>query len=143
MSTPLDPDVGSRVSGYADSTYGRFILSARSNHFVSDARVLQGGPGEATSAGEFLLAGLVSCGLGLVHANARANGEPRPDVTLTAEFLRDPQDSTRFASLTLVFAFRGIDRVAAQRHVEHFTSRCPIYNTLRPGGPIEVRIETA
>jgi uncharacterized OsmC-like protein len=143
MSNHLDPDVGSRVSGYADSNYGRFILSARNNHFVSDARISQGGPGEAASAGEFLLAALVSCGLGLVHASARDSGDPRPDVTLTAEFLRNPEDPTSFASLTLTYAFKGTDRIAAQRYVEHFTSKCPIYNTLKRGGPVEVRIETA
>lgn len=143
MSNHLDPDVGSRVSGYADGNYGRFILSARNNHFVSDARASQGGPGDAVSAGEFLLAGLVSCGLGLVYASARDSGDPRPDVTLTAEFLRNPEDPTSFASLTLLYQFKGTDRLAAQRYVEHFTSKCPIYNTLKRGGPLEVLIETA
>lgn len=142
MKTELDPDKGSRVSGRADATFGRTILSARRNHFVSDGRVSQGAPGEAVSAGELLLASLVSCGLGLVHLSARERNEPKPDVVLTAEFLRDGEDPTRFASLTLNFLFTGTERIAAERYVDHFTAKCPIYNTLKRGGPITVQVET-
>ncbi|MFE0017842.1 OsmC family protein [Mesorhizobium sp. NPDC059054] len=141
--TALDPDVGSRVEGRADETYGRVVLSARSNHLISDGRASQGAPGEAISAGELLLASLVSCGLGLVHASAREREEPRPNVKLTAEFLRDGEDPTRFASLTLTFQFKDAGREKAELYVAHFTSKCPIYNTLKRGGSIDVIIEAA
>ena len=142
MSTEIDPDIGSRVRGHADAIFGRVILSARHNHLVSDGRVSHGAPGEAVSAGELLLASLVSCGLGLVHLSARERDEPKPDVTLTAEFLRDSEDPTRFASLTLNFLFVGTERALADHYVDHFTAKCPIYNTLKRGGPIAVRVET-
>jgi len=142
MTTELDPDIGSRVRGRADATFGRVIVSARHNHFISDGRRSQGGPGEAVSAGELLLASLVSCGLGLVNSRAREVGATPPDVTLTAEFLRDPEDSTRFASLTLNFGFTGTDHARAEDYVGHFTAKCPIYNTLNRGGGVTVRIET-
>lgn len=138
----LDPDVGSRVSGQAGETYGRFILSSRHNHFVSDGRASQGAPGEAIFAGELLLASLVSCGLGLVHASARERGEPKPEVKLTAQFLRDTDDPTRFASLTLTYKFNAVARELADIYVNHFISKCPIYNTLKRGGPIEVIVQT-
>jgi uncharacterized OsmC-like protein len=141
MSSELAPDVGSRVHGHADTTFGRVILSARHNHFVSDGRTSNGAPGEAIFAGELLLASLVSCGLGLVHLRAQESGAPQPDVALTAEFLRDTEDPTRFASLTLDFRFKGTPRVLAEDYVGYFTSKCPIYNTLRRGGEINVRIE--
>jgi uncharacterized OsmC-like protein len=142
MSAALDPDVGSRVSGRADETYGRSIVSARHNHFVSDGRVSQGAPGEAVSAGELLLASLVSCGLGLIHASARDRNEPKPEVTLTAEFLRNSEDPTRFESLTLIFSFKDTEPTLAEAYVAHFTGKCPIYNTLKRGGPTTVRVET-
>ena len=144
MSAHLDPEVGSRVRGHADLTYGRVVLSARQNHLVSDGRTSQGAPGEAISAGELLLASLVSCGLGLVHHRAREKGHARPDVTLTATFLRSSEDPTRFAELSLDFAFAGTSRAEAEDYVAHFTSKCPIYNTLARGSatPIEVRITT-
>lgn len=142
MSTQIDPDVGSRVQGRADATFGRVILSARHNHFVSDGRVSQGAPGEGVFAGELLLASLVSCGLGLVHQCAHDRNEPKPDVALTAEFLRNGDDPTRFASLTLIFSFKGTQQELAEQYVGHFTSKCPIYNTLHRGGPIIVRVET-
>lgn len=141
MTTELDPDIGSRVSGHADTTFGRVVLSARSNHFVSDGRVSHGAPGEAVSAGELLLASLVSCGLGLVHLSASERGEPKPDVELTAEFLRDSEDPTRFASVTLRFHFTAVAQTLADLYVEQFTAKCPIYNTLKRGGPITVRVD--
>lgn len=142
MSTELDPDVGSRVHGRADATFGRVILSARHNHFVSDGRTSNGAPGEAVFAGELLLASLVSCGLGLVHLRARESGILHLDVVLTAEFIRDTEDPTRFASLTLDFRFTDTSRTQAEDYVGYFTSKCPIYNTLRRGGEINVRIES-
>jgi uncharacterized OsmC-like protein len=141
MSDYLDPDVGSRVRGHADSTFGRYIVSARHNHLVSDGRVSQGAPGEAVFAGELLLASLVSCGLGLVFQSAIDRNEPKPEVELTAEFLRNSEDPTRFASLTLIFVFRDTQLAMAEHYVDHFTSKCPIYNTLNRGGPITVKIE--
>jgi uncharacterized OsmC-like protein len=136
----LDPEIGSRVSGHAD-IFGRYILSARHNHLVSDGRASQGAPGEAVFAGELLLASLVSCGLGLVYQSALERNEPKPEVELTAEFLRNKDDPTRFASLTLIFRFQQIDRTLAEYYVQHFTSKCPIYNTLNRGGPVTIRIE--
>ncbi|WP_062225878.1 OsmC family protein [Aureimonas frigidaquae] len=138
--TELDPDIASRVSGHADRRFGRVVLSARQNHFVSDGRVSHGGAGEAIFAGELLLASLVACGLGIVHETAHDRQEPKPDVELTAQFLRDPQDGTRFAALTLIFDFAETKRPLAELYVAAFTSRCPIYNTLARGGPIDVEI---
>lgn len=141
MRVELDPDIGSRVRGHADGTFGRVVLSARHNHFVSDGRTSHGAPGEAVFAGELLLASLVSCGLGLVHQRAKENGASQPDVGLTAEFLRNLDDPTRFAALTLHFRFNGTPRALAEHYVEHFTSKCPIYNTLKRGGEITLQIE--
>lgn len=142
MSIELDPDIGSRVRGHADATFGRVVLSARHNHFISDGRTSHGAPGEAVFAGELLLASLVSCGLGLVHQRARENGAAQPDVGLTAEFIRNLEDPTRFASLTLFFRFKGSPRALAEEYVAHFTSKCPIYNTLKRGGEVSLHIET-
>lgn len=137
MSDYLDPDIGSRASARAAGLAGRYIVSSRHNHLVSDGRVSQGGPGEAFFAGELLLASLVSCALGLVLKRTRELGGE--DVVVEAQFLRDPEDATRFREMSLDFRFRGLDAAQAEEAVTFFTARCPIYNTLHRGGPIIVR----
>jgi hypothetical protein len=51
--------------------FGRYLLSAGTNHFISDQRVAVGGPGEAITAGELLLSSLGSCSLGLIQKTAK------------------------------------------------------------------------
>lgn len=140
MSDYLDPDIGSRASARAGGLAGRYVISSRHNHLVSDGRVSQGGPGDAIFAGELLLASLVSCALGLVLKRTLELGGT--DAEVAAQFLRDPADSTRFAEMTLDFVFKGLDDAQAQEAVDYFTGKCPIYNTLHRGGPITIRIVT-
>jgi len=128
------------VAARALDTFGRFLVSARQNHFVSDARASAGGPGDAVQAGELLLAALASCGLGLVQKEARARDVQLRSAEAEVSFQRDPQDSTRYASIRLAFVLEGVDLPVAQALVDAFTGACPIYNTLRRGGPIEATV---
>ena len=137
MSDYLDPDIGSRASARSAGLAGRYIVSSRHNHLVSDGRVSQGGPGDAFFAGELLLGALVSCAVGLVLKRTLELGGQ--DATVEAQFLRHPTDPTRFLEMTLDFHFKGLDDTQAKDAVEYFTSRCPIYNTLDRGGPITLR----
>lgn len=137
MSDYLDPDVGSRASARAAGLQGRYIVSSRHNHLVTDGRVSQGGPGDAFFAGELLLGSLVSCAVGLVLKRTLELGGT--DAQVAAQFLRDLDDPTRFKEMTLDFTFTGLDEGQAADAVAYFTSRCPIYNTLHRGGPITIR----
>lgn len=137
MSDYLDPDIGSRASARAAGVQGRYIVSARHNHIVSDGRVSQGGPGDAVFAGELLLGSLVSCAVGLVVKRTLELGGS--DVVVDAQFLRHPEDPTRFKEMTLDFTFTGLTPEQAADAVDYFTARCPIYNTLHRGGPITIR----
>jgi hypothetical protein len=70
--------------------FGRYLLSAGKNHFISDQRVAVGGPGEAINAGELLLSSLGSCSLGLIQ---------RPDLKSRSGVTRPIRPSTNgFAS---------------------------------------------
>ncbi|RYY88957.1 MAG: OsmC family peroxiredoxin, partial [Comamonadaceae bacterium] len=64
-AAPVGEIVG--IQAQATARTGRFIISAGSNHFISDAKPNAGGPGEAVAAGQLLLASLASCGLGLIQ----------------------------------------------------------------------------
>ncbi len=131
------------VRARAVDTFGRFLVSARRHHFVSDARAAAGGPGDAVQAGELLLSALASCGLGLVQKTARERALPLASAEVEVSFERDPGDVTRYAAIRLRFALAGVDLASARALVEAFTGACPIYNTLRRGGPIEAEVVVA
>jgi uncharacterized OsmC-like protein len=128
--------VGGETSGLA----GRFLIHARGLHFVSDARAAAGGPGEAIQAGELLLASLASCGLSLVQKEAGLRGVALPHAEAKVSFQRDPQDGTRYSFIRIDFVLHGVDQALGQALVDAFTGACPIYNTLRRGGPIEATV---
>ncbi len=117
--------------------FGRFLVSARQQPFISDAKASAGGPGEAVQAGELLLSALASCGLGLVQKEARARQAALRSAEVEVSFERDPEDGTRYAAIRLAFVLEGVDLALGRALVDAFTGTCPIYNTLRRGGPIE------
>ena len=135
---PVGEIVSVRARGV--DTFGRFLVSARQHHFVSDTKVAAGGPGDAVQAGELLLASLASCGLGLVQKTARERDVPLKGAEVEVCFERDPADGTRYAAIRLGFVLEGIDLATARLLVDAFTGACPIYNTLRRGGPIEAEV---
>lgn len=150
MSTAITPEVATSAPGEIVSvraraldTFGRFLVSARQHHFISDTRSSAGGPGDAVQAGELLLAALASCGLGLVQKDAVERGAVLRSAEVEVSFERDPDDRTRYAALRLAFVVSGVDAATATLLLEAFTSACPIYNTLRRGGPIEASISVS
>ncbi|MEV6166476.1 OsmC family protein [Streptomyces sp. NPDC052052] len=123
-----------RITGRTTDTQGRFLVTARTNHFVSDART---GPGEAVQAGELLLSALASCSLGNVQLHAEERGSGLTGGRAEVSFQRDPQDPTRYVYLRIELLLEGVDQDEADVLVGLFTGSCPIYNTLRRGGRIE------
>ncbi|MBB3181458.1 OsmC family protein [Variovorax sp. Sphag1AA] len=150
MSAVIDPNAppatthGEVVAIHAKAldTSGRFLVSARHNHFVSDAKASAGGPGEAVQAGELLLSSLASCGLALVQKEALAREVWLTRTEVEVRFERDPDDGTRYREIRLDFAIGGVELTVAQALVDAFTGACPIYNTLRRGGPIRANVRT-
>jgi uncharacterized OsmC-like protein len=134
------PAVGETVSIQAAATAlrGRFLLSAGRNHFVSDSRASSGGPGEAINAGELLLSSLGSCGLALIQKKAGELGVALTEAQADVSFRRDIADPTRYEFIRLAVTLGGVDEATAAELVLAFTSACPIYNTLKRGGPIEI-----
>ena len=139
MTAPSDEIVA--ISATNLDTFGRFLVSAGTNHFVSDQRAGAGGPGEAVTAGELLLASLGSCSLGLIQKTAGelniALKSARADVT----FRRHESDPTQYDWIRIAVRLSGPSEAEGARLVEGFTSRCPIYNTLKRGGPISISYE--
>jgi uncharacterized OsmC-like protein len=130
------------VSAVATRVNGRFIVNANGKHFVSDTRASIGGLGEAIQAGELLLSALASCGLGLIQTHAKGQGIELGEIAISAAFKRHADDPTRYDYIRLAVVFEDrISRQTADACIKHFTDNCPIYNTLRRGGPISIERE--
>jgi uncharacterized OsmC-like protein len=138
-AAPITASDVTTVGAVTTNIYGRFIVDANGKHFVSDTRASIGGPGEAVQAGELLLSALASCGLGLIQTHARSQAIELGEVGITATFKRHADDPTRYEYIRLVVALEDrISRQAGDACIKHFTDNCPIYNTLRRGGPISI-----
>ncbi len=116
---------------------GRFVIDARANHLVTDSRF---GLVSPSRPGELLLSALASCAMANVEANAqeldcrspgfasrhRTPVEVRTRPGTTSHGSRSPQ--------------AGVDQAAADVLRDRFVSTCPIYNTIRRGGGIELTV---
>ncbi|NEV02287.1 OsmC family protein [Bradyrhizobium uaiense] len=118
--------------------FGRYLLSAGRNHFVSDQRAAAGGPGEAITAGELLLSSLGSCSLGLIQKTAKEQGIALREARTEVTFQRHATDPTQYESIRIAVRLSGVTESEAETLVSGFTSNCPIYNTLKRGGPVEI-----
>ncbi|HEY0294542.1 MAG TPA: OsmC family protein [Bordetella sp.] len=119
---------------------GRYLIDAEGNIFVSDSA---SGREEGTVAPEpthFLLSALAVCALGSVEKEARERGVTVAGGTAQVTSVRDEHDRTRFANIQIDVTVRGVTQAQAELLVAHFTGNCPIYNTLRRGGPIAVSV---
>lgn len=128
------------IGAHDTATAGRYLLSARHNVLVTDARVTNGGPGQAVAAGELLLGALASCSFGLIQEKARLLDYPLQALEANVLFERDPVDGTRYARLELHLRAQGVSQAQAQELLDYFTGKCPIYNTLLRGGPASAHI---
>lgn len=136
----VSSDAGARVSALATSVRGRYVVSAGTRHFVSDARAGVGGPGEAVNAGELLLGALASCSLGLIELAAAEAGVALAGAHTEVDYERDPQDKTRYRYIRVRAFLPGVPVATAQSLLDRFTTDCPIYNTLRRGGAVFAEI---
>lgn len=129
-----------RIQAQSTRTAGRYLVSARHNVLPTDARTTNGGTGLAIAAGELLLSSLASCSFGLIQEQARERKWPLHALDAEVLFERDPVDSTRYARLELHITAIGVTQQQAQILLDYFTGKCPIYNTLRRGGPANAQI---
>jgi len=129
------------VTGSTIGLEGRFLISTANNQFITDAKVAEGGPSQAVRAGELLLSALASCALSIIQEHAQERGVALGRARVTALFKRDINDSTRYAYIRLLVRFDDVDTELGAQLVKEFTDRCPIYNTLRRGGIVQIEIE--
>ncbi|RKN07396.1 OsmC family protein [Streptomyces radicis] len=128
----------SAVSGRLTGTSGRYLLSAGTNHLVSDSR---SGQPEAITAGELFMAAVASCALSNIDRHGTDLGADLTDATVRAESLRDAEDETRYREVRLTVDLPHVPAPTAREIIARFTGTCPIYNTIRRGGTIALHLE--
>ncbi len=120
---------------------GRYLVESRTNFFVSDSPSARDGETAAPEPSELLLSALGVCALGSVDKAARELNLKVLNAAARVESIRDAQDRTRFERIHIAVAVHGVSQAEAQQLIDHFTSTCAVYNTIRRGGPISVAVE--
>ncbi|GJD48261.1 hypothetical protein OPKNFCMD_0978 [Methylobacterium crusticola] len=119
---------------------GRYVLEGPGKVFLSDSALIRQKPSVAPNPIEFLVSALASCAIASVESDARdldvAVRGAGAEVTAT----RDEADESRFRSILVAITVEGVDQGTAERLTAHFIGHCPVYNTIRRGGPIEVAV---
>ena len=126
MAEPQGPDTLVRAA--TTGTFGRVLLSARTNHVVVDGPIRNGCPGEAITPAELFLGGVASCAAELVEVVARADGVPLTGVEAEVAGTIDREhairsDVTIFSSVALHLTLRGVDEAQAAALVRTFQDR--------------------
>ncbi|UYP18910.1 OsmC family protein [Rhodococcus sp. Z13] len=133
----LEAEHDAVVTGTVTTETGRFVVSARSNHFVTDSRLAGR---EAVHAGELLLAALTSCAMANFEHNAEQDGLPVDGIVARAAHTRGTVDPTRYDRTVLEIEVSGVEYEDAFALGRKFVAACPIYNTIRRGSGIELTI---
>lgn len=119
---------------------GRYLLTTRDQHLVTDAMKSRGGPGEAWSAGELLAGALVSCCNALIEFAANEKDIVLDDLRIQASCEPDENKLGHYAYVKLDIAIDGPTHEQAEELVAVFTAVCPIYGSLDRGAPVTVRL---
>lgn len=128
MSAINSRTVASTLNAQTTNVRGRFIVSGPGHHMISDASLTAGGPGEAMSALDLLIASVVVCIINVV-SQSREGSSPR-HVEVYSRVEREPDDDG-LGELTLEIFAEGVDEDLADELVAAYKENCRIYRALR------------
>lgn len=134
----------SKAAAQLSNQAGRALVTARGNHFVVDSVPPLQGPNEAINPLDLLLGALSTCGTFVFERAAQEYGFPLSAVTTMVEADFDPRGvkgedvNPRIQAFRVNIEVSGIDQAQADKLVEAFKSRCPIFTTLVRSAPIDV-----
>ena len=101
-----------------------------------------GPPPEAATPADVFLAGVSSCAVLLIESMASEDGLAVA-VQAEVEGRRDGNDSSWFTSVTVRITLSGCDEQTAERLVEDFKAKCPLYRTVAAATTISTSWEIA
>ncbi len=131
-----------QIQATSTAELGRYLIEGEKVAFVSDSA--SRGETIAPSPVDLLLSALAVCALGSVQRHA-AELEVELPSTVRAEVssVRNDEHPTWFQLVLIRVHVPGVSQELAEELVEHFTSHCPIFNTVRRGGPVAVEVVSA
>lgn len=134
--------VASNVQGRMTDVRGRYLIGVGGGFdVVSDGSVRSGGPGEAPSATDLLVASLVSCALNAFRQDFVEDGQPEREVEIFARMERR-SGVDHLGTLIMECFIEGIDDRSAEMLVREYKKRCRMYNALRESLPIVLTVHT-
>jgi putative redox protein len=126
---------------------GRAIVSTRGHHIIVDSPPPLGGPNEELNPLDFLMAALATCGTFVIETAAREMDLPLESVRLEAEGDFDPRGvrgvegiDPIITEIRVKIIIQGPTKEQSSVLVEQFKARCPVYNTLFRGAPIDLEV---
>lgn len=125
----------STVHGRMTDVRGRYNLTGPGFELLSDGSVRSGGPGEAASSLDLLVASLVSCALNAFRQDFLHEGEPDRTVEIFARVERRVEGDY-LGTLIMECFIDSVDHVTADELVKEYKARCRIYNALKDSLPV-------
>lgn len=132
--------VTTRLHGEFTDTRGRYRLRGEGYELVSDGSPRSGGPGEAASALDLLVASLVSCALNAFRQDLLGADEGDRRVEIFARVERSIDARTLGTLIMECFIDSGTatdTAVDTEALVAEYKRRCRIYNALKDDLPVE------
>jgi uncharacterized OsmC-like protein len=120
---------------------GRYVVEGNGKVFLSDSAMIRGVPAVAPNPIELLVSALATCAVASVESDARDLGITFRAARAEVNSVRNPADESRFASIVVALTIEGVDKPTAEKLTTHFRELCPVYNTLRRGGPVEIDLK--
>ena len=136
--------VATRLHGEFTETRGRYLLRGEGYELISDGSPRSGGPGEAASALDLLVASLVSCALNAFRQDLLGAGEGDRRVEIFARVERNIDSRTLGTLIMECFIDSDTDNaVDPEQLVAEYKRRCRIYHALKDDLPVEFIVHGA
>ncbi len=119
---------------------GRTLNSTRNHHFIIDGTTE---PKEEVTPVEVFLSAVSACGVQWVEKFAREEGVSLDSVIADIEGTRNTNEPERFQFVTMTFDIVGPPQDVAERFVEQFKGRCPLYRTLASATEIRSEVRSS
>ena len=125
-----------KASAATAETPGRVVIAARDHRLTIDAPPLIGGTNEEMNPVEMFLGSLAACGVLFIQRVASEIGVTLEDAQAFVEGDFDPRGvkgedvEADFQVIRFRYEVKGPDKEEAQKLVEGFRQRCPLYRSV-------------
>lgn len=117
--------------------FGRTLNSTRTHHFIIDGTTE---PKEEITPVEVFLSAISACAVQWIEKFAREDGVRLDHVEAEIEGTRTTGEPQRFQHVDLTIDMIGPAQEEAERFVEGFKGRCPLYRTLAAATEVRFRV---